>query len=129
MVSSWRTDHDGWRVCPLCRERVAAPAPPQVAPRTLHVHGAAASSDAKRAVLYALARAAGKRGGKRAGWVAWRYRDRFGEWPPYGAAAKALRELGIDEVGPPVVRAEPANDEGAGHDEHEAAVVDALNCG
>lgn len=107
MVSSWTTDRDGWRVCPLCRERVAPPEPPKVAPRELHQMGTAADDRARRAVLVALAKSASRRAGNRAGWVAYRFKDRFGDWPPYGAARQALLDAGVPLVGDPPKPREP----------------------
>jgi superfamily II DNA or RNA helicase len=109
MVGVWATDRDGWRVCPLCRERVAPPEPPKIDPRELHQMGRLADPKVKAGALKGLARAAARRYGNRKGWVAHRYREKFGDWPPFGAAERALRELGIDPQGP----ARPAGDGGS----------------
>jgi len=101
MVGIWSSDRDGWRVCPLCRERIAPPEPPKVEVRELHQMGRLASPEAKAGALKGLARAAARRSGNRAGWVAHRYRDKFGEWPPFGAARQVLLDMGIDPKGPP----------------------------
>jgi DNA repair protein RadD len=101
MVLMWGVDAEGWRICPHCRERVAAPVkPPTDTPRELHQLGRGASIDAKTGALIGLARAAAKRGGNRVGWVAHRYMEKFGDWPARGAALRALRELGIEPTGP-----------------------------
>jgi superfamily II DNA or RNA helicase len=94
-VTGWATDREGWRICPCCRERVAAPLPPSTTPRELHEAGGAASSSARERALIAIARRAASRNGNRAGWVAWQYKRRFGEFPPWGAADAALRREGI----------------------------------
>lgn len=101
MISKWSVDRDGWRTCPICRERVMPPAAPQVQPRELHAFGSAASPEARAGALRGLARAAARRSGNRAGWVAHRYLEKFGTWPARGAAAKALLEVGVELVGPP----------------------------
>jgi superfamily II DNA or RNA helicase len=104
--AAWAVDSSAWRVCPLCGTRVAAPDPGAVSPRELHPMGGGASPAARQGALRGLARAASHRAGNRAGWVAHRYHDKFGEWPPRGAALEALREVGVDPLGPP--RAPPS---------------------
>jgi superfamily II DNA or RNA helicase len=89
MVASWSTDADGWRTCPLCQQRISPPDLPKVAIREIRPMGTAAPPEEQDRVLRRLASTAARRGFK-AGWVAHKYRDRFGSWPPYGAAQRAL---------------------------------------
>jgi superfamily II DNA or RNA helicase len=93
MVGAWKTDRMGWRICPQCRERVSPPESPQVAPRELHQMGAAASPAAKKAALATLAKVAVTKG-RKSGWIAFAYKEKFGAFPPFGAAAEAWRDAG-----------------------------------
>lgn len=105
---SYGVDREGWRVCPLCRQRLAAPAPIEVEHREHQDAGGGASEAAKRAALLAFVRASARRAGNRRGWVAWRFRERFGAWPPFGASDRVFAELGIDPKGPPPAPRDPA---------------------
>jgi len=93
MVGMWKADRMGWRICPICRERVSPPEAPQVAPRELHQMGAAASPAAKRATLATLAKVAVVRG-RKPGWIAFAYKEKFGTFPPFGAAREAYLDAG-----------------------------------
>lgn len=93
MVSSWSSDRDGWRICPICRERIAPPSMPTVAPRRLHALGSAASPEDRANMLGRLASTAVARGYK-VGWIAHQYREKFGDWPPFGAARRAWEDAG-----------------------------------
>ena len=102
MVGGWSVDSAGWRICPVCRERVAPP-PEEVtvSARELHAMGTAAPPEERVRVLAKLAHAAAAKGFK-PGWAAMRYRERFGDWPPRGDAAaayqRAVRDVGADAV-------------------------------
>jgi DNA repair protein RadD len=91
MVGAWKADRDGWRVCPLCRERVSPPEPVQVAPRELHAMGTAAPPEERERTLAKLAKVAVSRD-RKPGWIAYAYKDRFGVFPPFGAARRAWEE-------------------------------------
>jgi superfamily II DNA or RNA helicase len=130
MVATWSTDRDGWRTCPLCRERVAGPELPQVAPRALHAMGTAATPATREKVLATLARSCAKKG-YRHGWIGHAYKTRFGEFPPYGATQRALDEAIANQGGPverktrePVLAVEEDPDAA-----FQAYVAEALRCG
>lgn len=90
-TSTWSCDNEGWRVCPSCGKRIAAPDPVVVTPKRQELFGQTASPEQRERHLMRLARTAALRGWK-AGAVAHRYRDMFGDWPPYGAADRAVAE-------------------------------------
>jgi len=101
MVSGWSVDRDGWRVCPLCRERVLPPEEIKISRRSLVAMGAATPPDQRLAALFALAHTAGKRGFK-PGWASVRYKERFGDWPSRDDASRAweaaVQALGADAI-------------------------------
>jgi superfamily II DNA or RNA helicase len=98
-VTGWATDREGWRICPCCRERVAAPLPPSTTPRELHEAGSAASDKARSGAIVGLVRRSAARAGNRVGWVAHRYREKFNEWPPRGAVLEVMKREGISPRG------------------------------
>jgi superfamily II DNA or RNA helicase len=89
----WKADREGWRVCPLCRERISPPEPPQVSPRELHAMGAAAPVADREKHLAKLAKVAVSRG-RKPGWIAFAFKERFGVFPPFGAARRAYQDAG-----------------------------------
>lgn len=138
MVGQWSVDRQGWRVCPLCRERVAPPEPVEVQQRPLVQMGAAASPKAKADALLALVRASARRNGKRAGWVSYRYKEKFGDWPSRREVDRIFERMQIEPMGPPVQpRApEPAHEpeeppvpDDVSPESYERWVRDKLNCG
>jgi len=111
MVGLWRTDTEGWRVCPQCRERVAKPEQVSVTPRKLVKVGSHASEEDRERYLARMAVVAAKRAYK-PGWLAYRYEQEFGCWPPRGSCARAILETGItpdyDALERAAIRAEAA---------------------
>jgi DNA repair protein RadD len=79
--AGYGADRDGYRTCPICRERLAPPADPEIKPRELHQMGGAADPETQRAALWSLSMLAASKGWKR-GAVAAKYKERFGAWPP-----------------------------------------------
>ena len=104
-------DRDGWSICPHCRERLAPPQAIAVAAREQHVMGTGASPDVRSAYLRQMACVAARRGFK-AGWLAWRYQDKFGRWPPKGASEMAIATCGV-----------PIGTRTVGYDDDERAAI------
>jgi superfamily II DNA or RNA helicase len=92
-------DRMGWRLCPICRERVAPPAPPSVVPRKLVALGGHVSPAQIDASLEALARSSARVNGNRAGWVRHRMIARHGFAPPWEAICRALALAGVSARG------------------------------
>jgi superfamily II DNA or RNA helicase len=120
-VSTWTADRDGWRICPVCRERISAPEPLVVKQRKQHMFGAEAPPERKFSQLVALAHTAAKRGFK-PGWASFRYRELFGTLPPRADLAQA-RDLADRALGADVIEAARINRE---HVRAERAARDAL---
>lgn len=94
MIGLWRTDSAGYRCCPACRERVAAPVEVAITPRRMLEFGARSTPATREAYLGKMARVAAAKGFK-PGWVTMRYREMFGVWPASGDAERAMAATGI----------------------------------
>lgn len=99
MIGLWRTDSDGWRVCPQCRERVAEPVPVQVTHRKLLAVGRLASAHDRGEYLAKMAVVAARRKYS-PGWLAYRYHERFDRWPEHGESERAILESGVQPTPP-----------------------------
>ena len=85
----WACTADGRRVCPSCGFAGPPIALPEVSLRELHVAGSGAVDKERASVLVHLAERAVDRGYK-PGWIAHQYAERFGNFPPFGAAQQAF---------------------------------------
>lgn len=103
VVPGWRTDREGWRCCPVCRERISAPEKTEIRPSKQHHAGSTAPADEKAKALARFARTAARMGFK-PGFAAAKYRETYGYWPPFGAAQRAFAEAVRDQGHPPPVR-------------------------
>jgi hypothetical protein len=103
-VGTWSTDQEGWRTCPACRTRLKAPTiNAQVVARDLEAFGSAVPEAERLQALRAEAKKAARLGYK-PGYVAHRYLERFGVWPPFGAADAAFTDAVRDRARPPTPR-------------------------
>ncbi len=125
-VSGWRVDKLGWRFCPQCGEKIGAPEPLVIAPRDLRTSsGSAATSAEQTDALTRLARLAAARGYK-PGFVAFKFREKFGAWPRSGVAVRAYEQAVLDQGHPPPVRVPVAPPVELSIEEREAAARQAL---
>lgn len=106
-VSTWATDHQGWRICPLCKQRLSAPEPVVVERKRQHVWGATAPLETREKMLEKWARTAAAKGYK-PGWISVQYKEAFGgEWPRRREVERLYAQAIDDQGHAPPDRAAP----------------------